>query len=931
MIVATEFNFKRVFGPLKEVIARVPEGAPVLIADPGTWGHIPFHKEAIAMGRKPVLGARAQVVANEAGLTDKKALGPTVFLAPRDAGELRGLYELVSISSMQNNKLTRSQFAEHWTGGLAFATAPLPGTETIFMPGINSPGPGMRLAASDNLYPRAQDHAAWELLTGRAGRRRAGPGHILTAPELKLAGALPSWPERLSGLLRECETPLPQAQNIRFPVPDAQAALEAFCWEALMARGLGSNATYRERLAYELRLIADKKFADYFLVISDMIRWAKERMLVGPARGSSAGSLVCWLTRITEIDPLPHGLIFERFIDVNRADLPDIDIDFPDEQRHLVLTYLQGKYGAANVAHIGTVIRYQAKSALTECAKALNVPLWELNAVKDVLIERSSGDARAGNCLEDSLNELAVGRALIEKYPTLKLASRLEDHARTAGVHAAGWIICNSPVSHYCSIGGDVTAQLDKYAAEKINILKIDALGLRTLSILEDACQQVGMPPQALYDLPLDDQKAFDLVNAHKYCGIFQFEGLALQSVANRCKVDRFSDFSAITALCRPGPMTGGETQHWLDRKAGREPVTYPHPLMEPYLKDTLGCVMYQEVVMRTTREIGGFSWSDTSAIRKLMSKSEGDEKFAKFEKKFMEGAIERGVDENAARQIWKSIHSFGSWAFNQSHSVAYGLVSYWCAYLKARHPLEFAVANLRRARDEDSALALLREILREEGAGQYIPFDFEKSEANWAVKEGKLYGGMLQLRGCGEKTAKEISIRRKAGLPLTKRQETLLRTAKSEFLDPFPAETLWGDHYAHPERHFRSVRKLSRIGELDDKDPNARVVILGQLMKKDLRSLNETKYLAKRGGKRVPDADANMLQLYLADDTGRMLCIIRPHLYAALGKRIVEEALLGSWFAVAGRVPRDIKMLRVEAIQWLQTSTTTLTPQPAP
>jgi len=536
--------------------------------------------------------------------------------------------------------------------------------------------------------------------------------HITSEAELRAEGATLDQLAAMRQLVESCDTPLPKAENIRFGVGDPDEQLAQMCWQELAARGL-NNPLYAARLEKELTLIREKRFADYFLVISDMIKYAKTVMLVGPARGSSAGSLVCWLSRITEIDPIPHGLIFERFVDVNRLDLPDIDIDFPDNKRHLVVEYLSGKYGHENVAHIGTVIRYKPKSALTDVAKELRIPLWELDKLKDVMIERSSGDSRAGKCLLDAIDQLNVGRALVNKYPELAIAARLEEHAKTAGKHAAGIVVCNGAIRDYCVVADDIV-QADKKMAEKLNMLKIDALGLRTLTVIEEACALAGIDPFSMYSLPLDDRRVFEVFNQKKFAGIFQFEGIALQNIASQITFDCFQDVAAVTALARPGPLSSGETNNWIQRKMGKEPVTYMHPMLEPYSRDTYGCIIYQEQVMKITRELGGFSWADTSAIRKLMSSREGNEKFARYEQQFVRGAINNGIKQGDAIRIWKAVNTFGSWAFNLSHAVSYGLLSYWCGWLKAYHPLPLVVAGLRHARDDESTLTMLREAINE-------------------------------------------------------------------------------------------------------------------------------------------------------------------------------------------------------------------------
>jgi DNA polymerase III alpha subunit len=327
-----------------------------------------------------------------------------------------------------------------------------------------------------------------------------------------------------------CNAALPVAKMVSFK---SDKSLRQLCEDGAPYRNLDlDDEVYAARLKRELDTIASKQFEDYFFVIADMIAYAKRHMMVGPARGSSAGSLVCYLTGITDVDPIKHNLLFERFIDISRADLPDIDIDFQDDRREMVFEYLREKYGAEKVAHLGTVSRYKAKSTIAEVAKSLGVPAWAVNDLKGAIIERSGGDPRSNLCILDTLNDLDVGKKVLAKFPQMRVAAELENHARHSGVHAAGILVTEEPVSSYCSVSAaNGAAQINKKDAEDLNLLKIDALGLRTLSVLQDALEQVGWSRDQLLNYQLEDEAAFAVLNEERYAGIFQFEGHALQSV----------------------------------------------------------------------------------------------------------------------------------------------------------------------------------------------------------------------------------------------------------------------------------------------------------------------------------------------------------------------------------------------------------------
>jgi DNA polymerase III alpha subunit len=901
MFVRTEFSLREAFGPVAEVVNRLPQWGGI-VADWGCWSHVDFVKECAKQEKKSVLGSRIRIIHE---LEDKS--GQDVIIVPRNTDGLRAMYQAISLGYTQKYYVPR--LMKHQLPADCEIISP---SMVFSRAGANT---GREVYAScDNFYPSVRDRRTWQIMLGRAARLRPGPMHITTEDELVAEGATDLQLARMRRLVEECDTPLPKAENIKFGVPDPDRELSDMCWFELGKRQLHRNEIYKARLTKELGLIAEKKFADYFLVISDMIKYAKQHMLVGPARGSSAGSLVCWLTRITEIDPLEHDLIFERFVDVNRMDLPDIDIDFPDTKRHMVMTYLEEKYTAANVAHIGTVIRYKPKSALTDVAKEIGVPLFELDKLKDVLIERSSGDARAGQCLQDSIDQLEVGKALVTKYPLLTEACRLEFHARSVGVHAAGIVVCNDAVRNYAPVV-DGSIQADKKMAEKLNMLKIDALGLRTLSVVEEACALAGIDPFSMYKLPLDDQATLDVFNNRRYAGVFQFEGIALQSIANQIEFTEFEDIAAITALARPGPLSSGETSNWVLRKTGQQAITYHHPMIKRFAEHTYGCIIYQEQVMKITRELGNFSWADTGKIRKLMSESRGDESFGAYEKQFVLGAGQNGIEPADALRIWRAINTFGSWAFNRSHAVAYGLLSYWTAWLKAHHPMPLIVANLCNSKHDDATLTMLREAVNE--GIEYIPFSPEKSQVNWSYDGNVLYGGLLCLPGIGAKTAMEIQNRKFNGMKLTNRQQKLL-LGTSKFADPFPTRSRFGHMYDNPTEHLHNCSRINFTQDVDIGDPSFVYVVLGKLVKKNLLDINDTKYVTRRGGKRVPEDRRLMLIFHLEDDTGRILCCINGKHYLRLGKKITEEAAIGDWFAVRGVVTTDFKMLQVSAVKWL-------------
>jgi len=911
----TEYSFRKAYGPINKVIETC-NGDSIGIADSGTWGHVAFSYKCRERSKKPIFGTEIAVVEDSSERT-KQATNEMSFFAKNNSG-LKEIYELVTKSTDSNHfyyypRISYEELFDISDDVIMFSGAnpiwsllPMTKKENIYielsptsskkalefakLKGIKT------IATSNNLYPTVKDKKPYEVLIGMNRVDRTTPMHILNEWEWK--DSVPWGPnEAISNtyeMAELCNAALPTGKMISF---NSNKTLRQICEENAFSRNVDiSDKIYSDRLDRELKLIADKKFEDYFFVIADMVEYAKKHMFVGPARGSSAGSLVCYLTGITDIDPIQHDLLFERFIDVTREDFPDIDIDFQDDRREMVFEYLRNKYGAEKVAHLGTVSRYKAKSTISEVAKELGIPPWEVNDFKNAIIDRKRGDSRANFCILDTLNELEIGQKILVKYPQMKVAADMENHARHCGVHAAGIIVTEKPVSEYCSVSSQNGAtQIDKKDAEDLNLLKIDALGLRTLSILQDVIDQVGWTHQQMIDYRLDDENAFNILNDEKNTGIFQFEGYALQSVTKQIKVHKFEDIVVITALARPGPLNSGGADEYIKRHTGNAPVEYIHPSLEEITKVTKGVVIYQEQVMNIGRNVGKLSWEDVSSLRKAMSKSLGKEFFDNYFDKFKLGAAENGIDENKAKYIWDQINTMGSWAFNRSHAIAYGLLSYWCCVLKSKFPLEFAAACLRNAKDDEQAIKLLREVVRE--GLIYKPFDKEKSVANWSVQDGKLIGGLLGIKGIGPKMAEDIMKRRDLSQPLTPRQEKLLTEAKTSYDDIFECEHKFGHIKANPKAH-NIISPITDIVDLDVDKPGT-FVFFGKLKEKNLRDINETGNI--RGHGRKLKSNNLWFHCTFEDDTGIVWCTIDRFKYNKIGKPIVEEGRIGDWYLVKG------------------------------
>lgn len=923
----TEYTFRAAYGKVEDVIAA---GGVGICDRHGTWGHVQFSKAAKKAGIKPFFGVELAVVQN-ASKREKQGANYMSFLALNNNG-LNQIYKLTSLATQQYYYMPRIDYGNIWdlTEDVAILSGVLPHfgdlprksnvyieispvmTQNVY---IRLKGMGYKtVAVSDNFFPKPENRGTYEIIASLNRDNRTQPMHILNEWEWKDCLPWADYEEAIKNskeLYERADAELPVARLVEF---NATKTLQQLCEEGALKRKCDlKNNTYKDRLNRELGLIKEKDFEDYFYVIADMVAYAKEHMLVGPARGSSCGSLVCYLLGITDIDPIPYDLLFERFIDINREDLPDIDIDFQDDRRELVFDYLKNKYGNEKVARLGTVMRYKARSAIDDVARELKFPMWEMKELKDTMIERSTGDSRAEQCIIDTFEQTDIGKKTLEKFPELRAASELEGHARQTGQHAAGVLVTNEDISNYCSVnhylGGVV--MIDKKDAEDLNLLKIDALGLSTLSIIQDTLDNVGWTREQLLNHPLDDDKAFRILREGKFSGIFQFKGLALQGICKQMPIKKFEEIAAVTALARPGPLTSGGATEYIRRHNGERKITYIHPLMEEYTKDTNGIVVYQEQVMQIVRNIGKLTWEDTSTLRKAMSKSYGREYFDKFKVRFVSGAEELGVSEEEAVEIWENVNTMGSWSFNKSHAIAYGLVSYWCCVLKAYFPLEYAAACLRSEKKEEEATNLIRELVKE--GYEYKPYDPKNSVVNWSVSNNILIGGLTNLKGCGQKTAEDILKRREMGVPLTKKQERLLLVGTTPYDNIFETKEKWGDIYTHPEK-YNLITTPTEIENIDTSKDGI-YTVFGKMLTKNLRDLNEAIQIQKRGG-RIYDELTEEAFITIADDTGNFKLKIGRYKYQKYGKKIIEEGKVGDWYVARGKIRAGFGMMYVDVIR---------------
>lgn len=929
MRLRTGYSFRTAAGTLPAVMERVvANGWPVApITDrASTFAWVRWEKLAKENGLRPVFGVELAVV--ESIHEKKPSVDHWTFLAIDDIAPINKLVALATQQFRYQPLLTyadamAAEGVYRVVGHKAKFDCFTPDERTFYgLSGASARGhikraqaAGLQIVATtDNYFPTPDDQGFYEVLCGRGASTQTYDQHIQSDEEwLQEAlrrsglgeGALKDALALRNDLWTSCKAELKAAEIVHPPRPKS---LREMCEDGAAKLGVDlTDPIYEARLNRELELIEAKGFEDYFYLVADLCQWARKEMAVGPARGSSCGSLACYLLEITTVDPIPHGLIFERFIDINRSDLPDIDIDFSDQQRWRVFDYLSQTYGPERVARLGTVAMYKARSALQEAGAALRVPRWKCDAVAEALIERSSADSRATDTLEDTLKGTKPGRELMEEWPEMIVAAKMEGHPRHYSQHAAGAVVAAEPIINYVAVDHRTNATMcDKEDAEgRLGLLKIDILGLTQLSVLEDALMMAGLTMQDLERAPTDDPAAFAVLNRGEFSGIFQWNGNALQSLTKQVTVDRFDDIVAISALARPGPLATGGSTEWTRRRMSGVVPPGIHPMLDELTKDTYGIVIYQEQVMRIVREMGNLSWEDTSSVRKGMSKARGNEFFAQFKAKFVKGAGENGVPQDKAEEIWDQINTFGAWAFNKSHAVAYGYISYWSCWMKAHYPFEFAAAVLSHESDPVRQIEILRE-MKAEGY-DYVPVDAEQSIDKWTAgyRDGKkvLIGPLQNVKGIGPKMVQQIIGARKRGEPMPSRAQKLLANPVTDIDSLTPISDAVKRHMPDPaERNIHTP--ATPIGDLKPSKESYEVLVFCTPIKINPRDENEEGNVQRRGGSLITDGKTDFLQLRLADDTGTIMGKVNRFNFERLGEQIINKGRPGkSLWAFKGKV----------------------------
>ncbi|HEU4335171.1 MAG TPA: DNA polymerase III subunit alpha [Candidatus Eisenbacteria bacterium] len=634
------------------------------------------------------------------------------------------------------------------------------------------------LATNDCHYLAREDSEAHEILlciqTGKtlldADRFKFATDQVYVKSPEEMADLFHGAPDVLRNTMVAAERCSFQLESDRvalpaFPIPDAFASEEEYlrhlAREGVARRYDAITPEVEARLEYELKTICQVGYARYFLIVRDFTDYARRNGVgVGPGRGSAAGSIVSYALGITDIDPLRFNLLFERFLNPERVSMPDIDIDFAYEHRDKVINYVVGRYGRESVSQIITFGTMAARAVVRDVGRAIGLTYAEVDKVAKMV------PADLGMTLPKAIEIVPELKALPkqdERYAKLLRASlALEGLARHASTHAAGVVIAPGPLSDYVPVfrssKGDVTTQFDMKSVEKVGLLKMDFLGLRTLTVLEDAARMVEETtgaPVDLASLPLDDPATYKLLQAAQTIGIFQLESSGMRDLLRKVAPDTFEDIIAINALFRPGPIQSGMIDDFVKRKHGKAKVVYMHPILESILKPTYGVIVYQDQVMQVANKLAGFSLAQADLLRRAMGKKMPEE-MARMKSAFVEGAAANGCAAKKAAEIFDLMEKFAGYGFVRAHSTAYAVLSYQAAWLKAHHPAAYLAASLTSEIGDTDRIVTLVEEARRLGI-QVLPPDVNAGRGAFTLEGNAIRYGLAAVKNVGQGSVEAI------------------------------------------------------------------------------------------------------------------------------------------------------------------------------
>ncbi len=702
------------------------------------------------------------------------------------------------------------------------------------------------VATNDVHYTNKEDAEIQDILICLQTKRKKedknrmsylGDDFSLRSPE-EMTNSFKEHPEVIANteeVAKKCnfEIELNKTRLPSFPLPKEKTAnqyLEELCKAKIGERYPKQNKEIKERLEYELKIIEKTGFASYFLIVQDFVNWAKEnKVVVGPGRGSAAGSIVSYILNITDIDPLKYDLLFERFLNPDRIVMPDIDLDFADTKRDLVIEYVENKYGHDHVAQIITFGTMAARVAIRDVGRVLSYPY----AFCDKLAKMIPFGASLEKALEISEELKAIYQTNEDARKIIDPAKKLEGVARHASKHACGVVITPEPLIQYIPTQYDVSgnghrktiiAQYEMHAIETLGLLKMDFLGLKNLTIIEKTLKLIKYNYQVeinIGDLPLNDEKTFKLLQKAETTGIFQLESGGMQRYLKKLKPTVFEDIIAMLALYRPGPME--LIPDYIAGKQGLRVPTYLHPKLKPILENTYGIAIYQEQILQVVRDLAGFSLSEADVLRKAVGK-----KIPKLlqeqKEKFIKGCIKNKISETTARRIFAFIEPFAGYGFNKSHATCYATIAYQTAYLKAHYPTEFIAALLTAHKDDADRINLEVEEANKKNI-EVLPPDINESYKNFTVVgKRQIRFGLLAIKNVGEGIIDAIIEERQENGPFQK-LEGFLSRVQSKDLNKKSLESLTKsgalDKFGERNQILENIEMLLEFVRKKQKDKN--------------------------------------------------------------------------------------------------------------